>query len=215
MEGGRTNLVEMMRVEGVGGMTVEERELLLGVAAQLRKMVNGEPLDTVPCSKGADPVMLELGTTVNELITSINDSREFVAGLADGNLNVRVPVRNHLVSPFKQLHASLMHLAWQTRRIAEGDYSQRVHFLGDFSTSFNSMVEALAEKERIEESLRIARAEVKQLEGIIPICMYCKKIRNDKDYWEKLENYLTEHSEALFSHGICPECMEKNFGRKK
>jgi predicted GNAT family acetyltransferase len=52
-------------------------------------------------------------------------------------------------------------------------------------------------------------ARVKRLEGIIPICSYCKKIRDDQNSWQQLEQYLSEHSEALFSHGICPHCMEE------
>ena len=59
--------------------------------------------------------------------------------------------------------------------------------------------------------LEAALAKVKQLEGIIPICMYCKKIRDDKESWQQLEGYISEHSEALFSHGICPECYLKAF----
>lgn len=54
--------------------------------------------------------------------------------------------------------------------------------------------------------LQKALERVKRLEGIIPICMYCKKIRDDGDSWQQLEKYITEHSEAQFSHGICPEC---------
>lgn len=54
-----------------------------------------------------------------------------------------------------------------------------------------------------------ALAKVKQLEGIIPICMYCKKIRDDMESWQQLEGYITEHSEAHFSHGICPDCYQK------
>ena len=50
---------------------------------------------------------------------------------------------------------------------------------------------------------------VKKLEGIIPICMYCKKIRDDENSWNQLEQYITEHSEAKFSHGICPHCVKK------
>jgi len=50
---------------------------------------------------------------------------------------------------------------------------------------------------------------VKQLEGIIPICAYCKKIRDDQDGWNQLEQYITDHSEARFSHGICPHCAEE------
>lgn len=53
-------------------------------------------------------------------------------------------------------------------------------------------------------------ARGKRLEGIIPICSYCKKIRNDQNSWQQLERYLSEHSDAWFSHGICPDCMEKN-----
>jgi hypothetical protein len=60
--------------------------------------------------------------------------------------------------------------------------------------------------------LEAALAKVKQLEGIIPICSYCKKIRDDKESWQQMENYITEHSEALFSHGICPECYQRVAG---
>jgi hypothetical protein len=46
------------------------------------------------------------------------------------------------------------------------------------------------------------------LEGTIPICAYCKKIRDDQQSWKQLETYISEHSEALFSHGLCPDCYE-------
>jgi hypothetical protein len=59
------------------------------------------------------------------------------------------------------------------------------------------------------EALNAALARVKRLEGIIPICTYCKKIYNEQQSWEQLEKYITEHSEALFSHGMCPECAEE------
>lgn len=57
--------------------------------------------------------------------------------------------------------------------------------------------------------LEAALSRVKQLEGIIPICSYCKKIRDDQDDWHRLEKYISDHSEAQFSHGICPACLEK------
>ena len=46
------------------------------------------------------------------------------------------------------------------------------------------------------------------LSGLLPICGYCKKIRNDRDYWQQVEEYLSERSEVKFSHGICPECYQ-------
>jgi sigma-B regulation protein RsbU (phosphoserine phosphatase) len=57
--------------------------------------------------------------------------------------------------------------------------------------------------------LEEALARVKQLQGLLPICSYCKKIRDDRNYWRQVETYISEHSEAVFSHGICPECFEK------
>ncbi len=60
---------------------------------------------------------------------------------------------------------------------------------------------------RVRE-LEDALAQIKQLHGLLPICAYCKKIRNDKNYWEQVENYISERADVRFSHGICPECME-------
>ncbi|MFA6543472.1 MAG: response regulator [Limisphaerales bacterium] len=57
--------------------------------------------------------------------------------------------------------------------------------------------------------LQTALANVKQLEGLIPICMFCKKIRDPKDYWHQIEAYLSAHTSAKFSHSMCPECCEK------
>jgi PAS domain S-box-containing protein len=65
------------------------------------------------------------------------------------------------------------------------------------------------ERETLIEDLGDALADVQTLSGLLPICASCKKIRNDSGYWEQLEAYITEHSEAQFSHGICPECARK------
>lgn len=68
---------------------------------------------------------------------------------------------------------------------------------------------ALEEKEKLFEALKKALADVKKLSGLLPICASCKKIRNDEGYWEQIEVYIKEHSEADFSHGICPDCVRK------
>ncbi len=62
--------------------------------------------------------------------------------------------------------------------------------------------------DRINE-LEEALKHVKQLQGMLPICSYCKKVRSDDNYWEQVEVYLTDNSEAVFSHSVCPECNEK------
>jgi DNA-binding response OmpR family regulator len=65
--------------------------------------------------------------------------------------------------------------------------------------------------ERIAE-LQQALASVKQLKGLLPICSYCKRIRDDHDYWQQLESYVSCHSDAQFSHGVCPECFDRARG---
>ena len=59
--------------------------------------------------------------------------------------------------------------------------------------------------------LQKALAEVKTLRGILPICSYCKKIRTEPETWVAIDNYIRRHSEAEFSHGVCPECLRKHF----
>jgi PAS domain S-box-containing protein len=67
------------------------------------------------------------------------------------------------------------------------------------------------EREKIIHNLEKALSEIKTLRGFLPICSHCKKIRNDEGYWQQIEKYLSEHSEAEFSHGICPDCMSKHY----
>ena len=74
------------------------------------------------------------------------------------------------------------------------------------------------ERERLIKELQDAVADIKVLSGLVPICSSCKKIRDDKGYWTQLEGYIQAHSQAKFSHGVCPDCMKKlypNFVPKK
>lgn len=72
---------------------------------------------------------------------------------------------------------------------------------------------AAEERERLIEERRRALSEIKVLSGMLPICSYCKKIRNDEGYWEHLENYISDHSDAEFTSGLCPDCSKKYFQR--
>ena len=56
--------------------------------------------------------------------------------------------------------------------------------------------------------LEAALGQVKQLSGLLPICAYCRKVRDDQNYWQQVETYISAHSDTRFSHGICPECYE-------
>ena len=65
------------------------------------------------------------------------------------------------------------------------------------------------EREQMIEQLRKALDNVSQLSGLLPICVSCKKIRDDQGYWTQIENYFQDHSEAEFTHGMCPDCSNK------
>ena len=69
-----------------------------------------------------------------------------------------------------------------------------------------------AERERLIQQLKEAMGQLKVLSGMLPICASCKKIRDEKGLWNHLESYIRDHSEAEFTHGICPECTQKLYG---
>jgi len=92
-------------------------------------------------------------------------------------------------------------------------------YLVDHKKVIQCNIRDITQRKRIEEErrkltndLQDALAKIKRLRGLLPICASCKKIRDDKGYWNQLETYIQEHSEAEFSHGFCPECMKNLYG---
>ena len=160
----------------------------------------------------------KLGEMFNRLIAFIQETHEFLIPLSRGELqNITIPQKNFLASPFKELHSRLLHLTWQAKQVANGDYRQRVDFMGDFSEAFNSMIDSLDRNEKLLrekiEELEKALSHIKRLEGILPICSNCKRIRlegtdpRNQDSWIQIESYISNRTEARFSHSICPDCM--------
>ncbi|MBU0480019.1 MAG: DUF3365 domain-containing protein [Proteobacteria bacterium] len=101
---------------------------------------------------------------------------------------------------------------------------------GEMASAFNTMSHKLRNQfdhleEKVEERTRELKAanrelqkaldEIKTLKGIVPICMHCKEIRDDKGYWNQLEKFISDHSEAQFSHSICDKCLEKHYPEYK
>jgi hypothetical protein len=74
---------------------------------------------------------------------------------------------------------------------------------------FRGIFVQMDERKKLITELQDSAAAVKTLRGMLPICASCKKVRDDKGYWSQIEHYITEHSEAEFSHSVCPDCMEK------
>jgi len=100
-------------------------------------------------------------------------------------------------------------------RVEERDKNGGVtRFIGvNFDINKRRIIEEeLAEQNR---ELREALEHIKTLQGIIPICSYCKKIRDDQGYWDQVETYISRHTEAEFSHSVCPDCMVKHYSHIK
>jgi hypothetical protein len=99
---------------------------------------------------------------------------------------------------------------------AQSELSERKRIESEREELINQLSKEIAEKKRIEErreklisELQAALSEVKTLRGIIPICANCKKVRDDEGYWQQVEKYIQDRSEAAFSHSICHECAKK------
>ncbi len=161
-----------------------------------------------------------LAEKLNQLITFMQEVHDFIIPLSKGELaETKISPGNFLGSPFKELHSRLLHLTWQANQVANGDFSQRVDFMGDFSEAFNSMIVSLDNHEKLLkrkiDELENALSHIKQLECILPICSNCKKIRlegtnpREQDSWVQIESYISEKMEIQLSHSICPQCMEK------
>jgi len=87
----------------------------------------------------------------------------------------------------------------------DGTLLGSVHVARDIS----EQKKAADEREKLIRQLEESLAKVKLLRGFIPICASCKKIRDDRGYWQQVEEYIRDHSEAQFSHSICPSCAQK------
>ena len=90
------------------------------------------------------------------------------------------------------------------------DYLTKPYYRDELRVRVQVGVKMIELQQRLSDrigELQQALDQVKRLQGIIPICGYCKKVRDDEDYWQNVESYIATHSEAEFSHGVCPSCF--------
>ncbi len=190
------------------------------IAEQLARLLQGKITEKIDIGNITDEREQYLAKLLNQLIDFMQEVHDFIIPLSRGELaEIKISPKNFFGSPFKELHSRLLHLTWQANQVANGDFSQRVDFMGEFSEAFNSMIVSLENNEKLLkrkiDDLEKALSHIKTLEGILPICANCKKIRIDgtdskkEDSWVQIETYISEKTEAKFSHSICPECMEK------
>lgn len=127
-----------------------------------------------------------------------HEKQGYSEGDLRGGISVTIPVDTFLASQegYKRFMIVIYSVIW-------------ILGLAGTAVAFGMTRNEINQREGLIEQLQKALREVKTLKGLIPICASCKSIRDDKGYWEQLETYIKEHSEAEFSHGICPECKKK------
>jgi PAS domain-containing protein len=145
--------------------------------------------DPMGCGFGTECKNCKVRNTVIDTLTTGNDHKKVEATLSF--LNDEVEQRALLISTTVLDHPD--------KRV--------IVFIEDIT----ERKKAEEERELLIKELKEAINEIKTLRGILPICSFCKKIRNDKGYWEQVDIYLHRYSEADVSHSVCPECMNKHY----
>ena len=156
----------------------------------------------------------------NEAWTAIQDRHEPTLVILDrmmpGVDGVDLCRRARLAGDFPPLYIVMVTSAGRPSDVTEGleagadDYVVKPFNRGELRARAQVGIRMLALQENLARrvtELEAAIHNIKQLSGLLPMCSYCKKIRVDDSYWQQLEGYITEHSDAQFSHGICPECF--------
>ena len=123
--------------------------------------------------------------------------------LVTGSPNIRFYAGAPLLTPEGLALGSLCVIDQQPRKLSAGQKESL--------ESLARLVMMTMELRQVSRKLAEAAANLKTLSGMLPICGGCKKIRNDGGYWKQVETYLQEHTDATFSHGLCPDCSEKYF----
>ncbi len=100
---------------------------------------------------------------------------------------------------------------WATASVAARHEDGRPKLVVESLRDITQRKQAEEQRERLIAALQKAASEIKTLSGLLPICAWCKKIRDDKGYWNQIEHYIRERSTADFTHSICPECQEKYY----
>ncbi len=152
---------------------------------------------------------LERGTANIMTEDSMARARQAVADLLSSHGgHPGEPVKTgHFEAAYRHRNGSIVWLENVIRPVMDGQ--GEVIGIHGVARNITEIREAAIERERLIEQLKKALADVKVLSGMLPICASCKKIRDDKGYWQQIESYLSEHSDALFSHSLCPECARK------
>ncbi len=181
----------------VGSYGVDENGNVCDERGKTTRVKSDSPDGKVLLSKeplvleGAAPLLNHKGEVVGQctqVFAAIWDGEQVIGHVSMDNRHTNEPITEHQCELLRLFGAAIGYLC--ARKCVE------------------------EEREKLIVDLQDALARIKTLHGLIPICAECKKIRDDQGYWNQIEGYIKKHSEAEFTHSLCPECAERLYGEK-
>lgn len=208
-------------------LIVNQASRLLGAEAAGIRLLEGEDLVVRARTESAAAVMsrprLKIGEGLSGLVVSGGEP-VVVEDLAEDTRHDPVHTRAALAQGLRgflgvplrtpERLIGVLNVYTRGRRRFRPDEVALLAAFGDQASLAIHQARLYEERADRVRDLEDALARVNQLQGLLPICAWCKKVRNDQNYWQTVEGYVAEHTEARFSHGICPECREKLVARR-
>lgn len=160
---------------------------------------------------------------IEKELTTVRDRMEKLICDWPAQMDLKTAFRSAYQAEFIMMHpafAAMFHLMRnETKDFSpEDNYEKHIGGLIEAARKFLGVDPEMALIAELSEQLwennrqlSVRLADIQLLRNLIPICMHCKNVRNDKGFWGKVENYLSAHSDMQFSHGICPDCMKKYY----
>jgi two-component system cell cycle response regulator len=157
------------------------------------------------------------------LLTTLSDPQDIIRGLDSGadNFITKPYDKDYLLSRIAYILTNQKLRRMPEKRSSEMGLeiffagkkqfitSEKMQIIDLLFSTFEAVIQKNAELERLNKELKEAYENIRVLKGLIPICSSCKKVRNDDGFWEQVEVYISDHSEADFSHSLCPDCVTK------
>ncbi|MBG0779655.1 MAG: PAS domain-containing protein [Desulfotignum balticum] len=205
----------------LSGILVSFSGLLIAFSLKRQKF-----LDLMPAARSVLVESMEDGWIVLDVrgrFQDLNPVAEKMLGRTAGSLMGRSADEIQASLPgWQQLMSATENCSVETRMVQNktpGHYDMNLTLMQDSRRRIKGRLilirditrrkTAEAEKERLYTELKASLEQTRKLQGLLPICAHCKNIRDDEGYWHQVEAYVTRHSDATFSHGICPDCMKK------
>lgn len=189
------------------GFLVHESTLLLTVLDRDLSV-----LETNPAFQKLLETPEDAGTLVFSDLLTADSREEFLRSMENGPLPLKTIVELQSAGEVTaRLDIAVLPLAEGYLLFGEHHDLSESEALRQMTLLNNELANTARELHRKNMALEKAQSEIKTLKGLLPICSFCKKIRDDQGYWKSLETYITARTDADFSHGICDECMHKHY----